>query len=103
MVLFTLPADATESEADQLLSEINTILRPLPTVRGLWAGTPADTRAPDRPMIDDEYDVGLLALFDDKAGLDAYLSDEAHAIFAAKWDTRCRVRVFDFTQPAISP
>ena len=98
VVLFSLPEDAGQHEATEILNEIDTLLRPLPTVHGLWAGSPADTKAPDRPMIDDDYDIGLLVLFENKQGLDDYLEHPDHVVFAKKWDSRCTVRVLDFLQ-----
>lgn len=98
IVLFTLPDKPDAPTAADILADIDIVLRPLPTVRGIWAGGPADTKLPSRPMVDDDYDVGLLVLFDDKAGLDTYLADPQHTEFAKKWDSICTLRVFDFIQ-----
>jgi hypothetical protein len=94
VVLFTLPEDAKPGECDQIIEDIDSTLRTLPTVRHLERGVPADTAT--RPIVMTDYDVGLLVVFDDKAGLVEYLQHPDHVAFAQKWDTRCRLRVFDF-------
>jgi len=100
VVLFTLPSTAAPEDRASLLSDIESKLRPLPTVKGLWAGGPADTKTPDRPVVDQDYDVGLLVLFENKAALESYLDHPEHEAFASKWDTYCTVRVFDFNAKA---
>ena len=98
VVLFKLPPGAPEGTREQLEKEIAAQLAPLPTVEALWWGNPADTAAPDRPMVDAAYDMGLLVLFKDKPSLDAYLEHPDHARFAQKWDSYCTLRVFDFVR-----
>lgn len=96
VVLFKLPPDAPQGKRAEMTEEIATVLTPLPTVEALWWGTPADTAAPDRPMVDTDYDVGLMVVFKSKAALDAYLQHPDHVRFAEKWDSYCTLRVFDF-------
>jgi hypothetical protein len=98
VVLFKLPPNAPADARSVMEEEIATKLAPLPTVEAIWWGTPADTAAPDRPMVDARYEVGLMVLFKDKPALDAYLEHPDHVRFAQKWDTLCTLRVFDFTR-----
>lgn len=95
VVLFKTRSESPDAAAAALMSDIREKLAPLPTVRGLWTGRPAPTDV--RPIVDSNYDVGLLVLFDDQEGLERYLDHPVHAEFAAKYDTTCDVRVFDFT------
>ncbi|MCC6143178.1 MAG: Dabb family protein [Candidatus Hydrogenedentes bacterium] len=96
VVLFKLPAQARPGERDQLLRDIQGQLAPLPTVKSLWCGTPADTKTPGRFMVDTDYDVGLLVLFANREDLEAYLAHPVHAKFAGHYDSYCTLRVFDF-------
>jgi hypothetical protein len=94
VVLFRLPPEASADEAGALMADIEGRLAGLPMVRSMHWGVPADTKT--RPVVQDDYDVGLLAVFEDRAALEAYLAHPDHAAFAEYWDTRCGVRVFDF-------
>ena len=84
-----------EAASAELIKGIEEKLAPLPTVKGIWIGRPAPTNT--RPIVDANYDVGLLLLFEDQKGLQEYLDHPTHKEFAAKHDTECTVRVFDFT------
>ena len=95
VVLFKTRAGGPEAAAG-IVRDIRTMLEPLPTVRGLWIGRPAPTN--DRPIVDVNYDVGLMILFEDQKGLQEYLDHPVHAEFARKHDTRCDVRVFDIVR-----
>lgn len=96
VVLFKTRSESPDSAAAALMDDIREKLAPLPTVRGLWIGRPAPTNV--RPIVDANYDVGLLILFDDQEGLQEYLDHPVHVKFAEKHDTTCDVRVFDFTK-----
>ena len=95
-VVFFKTASGTPDAAAELVRDIETMLADLPTVKGIWMGKPAPTNT--RPIVDANYDVGLLLLFADQKGLQEYLDHPTHAKFATKHDTRCTVRVFDFTR-----
>ena len=95
VVLFEIHEAADPEDTDALITDIDTLLRPLPTVRHLERGKRADTAV--RPIVLTDYDVGLLVLLDDKAGLDAYLTHPDHVTFATKWAARSRIRVMDFS------
>lgn len=94
VVLFGLPEGGDAGAADALIADIDASLRGLPTVRHLERGRRGDTAV--RSVVQTDYDVGLLVLFEDKAGLDAYLGHPDHVVFAKKWDSCCEIRVFDF-------
>lgn len=95
VVLFKSKSATPEADARELVKDIREILAPLPTVKGLWVGSPAPTNT--RPIVDANYDVGILLLFEDQEGLKAYLDHPRHVEFAKKHDTGKEVRVFDFT------
>jgi hypothetical protein len=60
-----------------------------------YVGTPASTA--DRPIIDRTYHYGLIVIFDDLAGHDAYQVDPIHDTFrslAALWK---RVQIYDMS------
>jgi hypothetical protein len=96
-VIFTLTKDAPESEADALIADCHEMLRPIPSVRDLRAGKPADNPMPGNAQRN--YSVGLLVLFDDVQGLNAYAKDPMHLKFVqkhGKYLDRQNLRVFDF-------
>ncbi len=95
VVLFGLPEDADPAQADELIADVDALLRHLPTVRRLERGKRADTAV--RPIVLTDYDVGLLVMLEDKAGLDAYLTHPDHVKFATKWAARSTIRVMDFS------
>ena len=94
VVLFKTKSGTPEAAAT-IVRDVNEMLAHLPTVKGLWVGSPAPTAT--RPIVDANYDVGLLVLFEDQKGLQEYLDHPTHVEFAKKHDTECQVRVFDFT------
>ena len=95
VVLFKAKGPDAEAASRELIRDVKEYLSPLPTVKGLWIGRPAPTNT--RPIVDANYHVGLLLLFEDQKGLQEYLDHPRHVEFAKKHDTACEVRVFDFT------
>ncbi len=94
VVLFWLKPDAPEGAAKAIVADCYTLLKAVPTVRHLWAGTPAGT---DRPVVDNSYAVGLNVVLDDRAGHDVYQSHPLHLEFIARHKSSwARVQVFDF-------
>jgi hypothetical protein len=64
------------------------------SVRSGWYGTPAAT---DRPVIDRSYSYGLVVVFDDEAGHDAYQVDPSHDAFRQRFSPLWNdVRIYDF-------
>jgi len=94
VVLFGLPEDAAANAADELITDIDALLRDLPTIRHIERGKRADTAT--RPVVMTDYDVGLLVTFEDKAGLDAYAIHPDHVTFVTKWGPQATIRVMDF-------
>ena len=96
VVLFKVRAADREAASAELVRDVREMLAPLPTVKGIWIGSPAPTNT--RPIVDANYDVGILLLFEDLKGLQEYLDHPTHVAFAKKHDTRAEVRAFDFTK-----
>lgn len=94
VVLFKSKSGDPQAASAEILRDIQEMLVPLPTVKAIRVGRPAPTNT--RPIVDANYDVGLLLLFEDQKGLQEYLDHPTHAEFARKHDTSCDVRVFDF-------
>ncbi len=89
--------DGTNAEArEQLLKDCRKLLGKIPTVRHLWAGTPAMT---PREVVDNSYAVGLTVVLDDKMSHDVYQEHPLHKEFIARnrehW---ARVQVYDFVE-----
>ena len=80
-VIFTLKKDAPEGTADGLIQDAHEMLAKIPTVREVRCGRPAE-----KPKADAKggYDVGLLVLFDDAAGLKTYEEHPLHKEYVKK-------------------
>jgi hypothetical protein len=100
VVVLKLKSDSPEAEAQLLIDDTYAQLAAIKSVRGVWAGKPSIKGTPDGIT---DYTVGLVFLFDDAAGLKAYLNDSVHIKFAdkhlKKWETPT---VYDF-EPKMPP
>jgi hypothetical protein len=94
-VFFYLKKDAPKGEVEALIADTHKLLGKIPSVRGLWVGRPAEKATPKYALTD--FQVGLLVLFDDFAGLKTYLEHPLHDEYLEKhgkhWE---RVPVYDF-------
>jgi hypothetical protein len=94
IVLFWLKEDAPASAREALRADCLEFLKPIPTVRHLFAAPPAMT---PREVVDNSYDVGLCVIMDDKAGHDVYQEHPLHKKFIERnkqhWK---RVQIYDF-------
>jgi hypothetical protein len=81
-VIFHLKKDAPDGEAQALIADAHELLGKIPSVRGLRIGRPAETGTPD--LAKKDFQVGLLVLFDDYAGLKTYLDHPLHLKYVDK-------------------
>lgn len=81
-VFFTLKKDAPAGAAEALIRDAHEMLGPIPSVRELRAGRPAEKDSQN--FVQKGYDVGLLVLFDDYAGLETYLKHSQHQKYVEK-------------------
>jgi hypothetical protein len=81
-VIFRLKKDAPANEVEALIADAHELLRPIPTVRDLRIGRPAEKATPD--FAHKDYQVGLLVLFDDFDGLKTYLDHPMHQKYVEK-------------------
>ncbi len=92
-VFFYFKPEVSEPQKTDFLKGIH-MLEEIPTVRGFYVGTPAET--PNREVTDKSFGTALTVLFDDVAGHNVYGPHEIHDAFIAKykhlWD---KVVVFD--------
>jgi len=70
-----------KADKDKLIEGLN-ILLPIPHIRDIHIGVPADT---NRDVIDRSYDLSLLILFDSPEAQQAYQVDPTHIIFAEEY------------------
>jgi hypothetical protein len=94
-VIFYMKKDAPKDAAEALIRDSHALLAKIPSVRKLWVGRPAEKSTPKYAVTD--YQVGLLVLFDNYEGLQAYLDHELHTEYVNRhgrhWE---RVPVYDF-------
>jgi hypothetical protein len=101
VVVFYLTKDAPKEEADSIIADCHELLAKISTVRDLKAGKPSDKGAPMVSRTD--YHVGLLVLFDNADGMNAYLDDKLHQDFITKhgkYIDRDKLIVLDFQDQA---
>jgi len=67
-----------KEDKQQLIDGLNTLI-PIPHIRNIHIGVPADTH---RDVVERSYDVSLLLLFDNPEAQDAYQIDPTHVLFA---------------------
>ena len=70
-----------KADKDKLIEGLS-LLIPIPHIRDIHFGVPADT---NRDVIDRSYDVSLLILFDTPEAQEAYQVDPTHIIFAEEY------------------
>jgi hypothetical protein len=95
-VIFHLKKDAPDKEAENLIADARKMLRRIPTVRHLWVGKPGDKGA---GRFNKRFDVGLVVLFSNAAGLKTYIDSKEHKDFVKKHEKyldRDKLSVFDF-------
>ncbi len=94
-VIFYLKKDAPKDEAKSLVADAHELLAKIPTVRMLKIGPPADKSTPKVAVND--YQIGLLVLFDNFDGLKTYLDHDLHVKFVDKHMKHIdKVLVYDF-------
>ena len=96
-VIFTLKKDAPATAVDEVIADCHKMLAKIASVRAVKAGRPAKTGTDEK--LKKPFDVGLLVLCDDAAGLRAYIDDPLHKEFVAKYGKYFdmeQLQVFDF-------
>lgn len=89
--------DTLSDEESALFDEGVNSLTTIETVRHGYVGTPADT---DRPIIDRTYTYGLVCVFDDEEGHDAYQDHPVHDAFRESCSTFWTdVKIYDVQTP----
>ncbi len=94
-VIFYLKKDAPKDTVEKAIADCHTLLAKIPTVRGVWAGRPAEKSTPKFAAKD--YDFALLVLFDNYEGLQEYIDHKLHIEYVERHGKHFdRVSVFDF-------
>jgi len=96
-VIFRMKKDAPADAVDQVIADCHKMLAKIRSVRSVRAGKPAKTGTDEK--LKKPFDVGLLVLCDDVAGLKAYIEDPLHKEFVAKYGKYFdieQLQVFDF-------
>lgn len=94
VVLFWVKKDSPANARQQLLDDCTALLSKIPSIKFIDAGRPAMT---PRDVVDNSYDVGLVTVFADKEGHDAYQVHELHLEFVARNKPHFeRIQVYDF-------
>ena len=93
-VYFWLKAGITSDEEKRFLEGAKSLTK-IESVRKGWVGKPAAT---DRPVIDSSYSYGLVVVFEDMAGHDAYQVDPIHDRFRDLSSLWTQVKIYDFEE-----
>jgi len=96
-VIFTLKKDTPAEKVDEVIADCHQMLGKIKAVRKVMAGRPTKEKA--EPITQTGYDVGMIILVDDFAGLKAYLEDPLHVEFVKKWGKSFdieKLKVYDF-------
>jgi hypothetical protein len=97
VVIFTLRKDAPANAVEDIIKDCHEMLGKISSVRSVKAGRPSKGVA--EKVVKTDYDIGLLVLVDDSAGIKAYLEDPLHVAFVKKhgkyFDMK-KLQVFDF-------
>ncbi len=97
VVIFTLKKDAPETAVDDVIKDCHKMLGKISVVRSVKAGRPSKDLA--EKVVKKDYDVGLLILVDDFAGIKTYIDDPLHKAFVekhGKYFEMKKLQVFDF-------
>lgn len=98
VVIFYLKKDAPANAAEEMIADATNLLAKIPTVREVRCGRPADKATP--MFAKNDYQVGLMVLFDNYDGLKTYLDHELHTKYVEKHlkhvDEK-KLLVFDFS------
>jgi Stress responsive A/B Barrel Domain len=96
-VIFHLKKDAPADAVEKIIEGCHT-LEAIPTVRALKVGRPAPADQSTPKVAAQDYDVALVVLFDDAAGLNTYLVHETHLKFVKDYGKYFeKVLVYDFS------
>ncbi|MGQ9651474.1 MAG: Dabb family protein [Phycisphaerae bacterium] len=94
-VFFTLKPGTPQSEIDAQVVDGRELLARIPTVRRLETGRRDETM--NREVSVTDFDLGLVVLFDNKAGHDVYADHPLHLEYIKRhkphWE---RIRVLDY-------
>lgn len=94
-VIFYVKKDVNKGAVDEIIDDVHKLLGDIPSIRGLQVGKPAAKATPEVAVTD--YQIGLLCLFDDAAGLKEYLDHPKHLDFVKKHKDKFeKVLVYDF-------
>jgi hypothetical protein len=101
VVILKLKDDSPTTEPQSLIDDTYSQLSKIKTVRGVWAGKPAEKGTPDANK---DFTVALVFVFDNADALKTYLNDSVHTKFAdkhlKKWETPL---IYDFEPKKPSP
>ena len=78
-VIVYFKKDAPPAKVEDCITDCHKVLAKIASVKGLWAGRPAEKATKDLAVKD--FQVGLTILFDNFDGLKAYEDDPAHVKF----------------------
>jgi hypothetical protein len=94
-VIFHLKKESPKDAAENAIADVHKLLAKIPSVRGVWAGRPAEKSTPKFAVKD--YDFGLLVLLDNYEGLQEYLDHALHTEYVEKHAKHFeKVTVYDF-------
>lgn len=89
--------EVTPKFLERVLKDIEQLLTPIPSLRGMWAGRPVPQGTLPGVIVDGDYDLGVLLVFDSKKGLDDFRQDPGYIEFRKRYETSLEIRTIDFS------
>jgi hypothetical protein len=96
LVLYKAKSSPSDSDLDQLLTEAKDKLPSIPTIKGLWTGRAAPLPPILPSVIDGDYDMAMLFVFDSPQGLQDFLDHPNYVEFRKKHADSYQVRIINF-------
>lgn len=88
---------ASEADTEAVLADMEDLLLPIPAVKGFWVGRPIPGAPTTEYVLDDDYDVGMVLLFDSPRGFQAFRDHPAFVEFRSRHGDKWSVRALNFS------
>ncbi len=103
VTLWKLKPGAGDRALETILQDAESLLEPIPQVKGVWPGRPVPLAGGQEFTLDGDYDLGLLLLFDAQKDLEAFRRHPSYLEFQKRHGPKLQTRVVAFSPFAGPP